>query len=569
MTPDCRITVSLMEEIYSDVPPHGASCQVRARVGETDPTDEEPTMRKWLPLIAVCLGTFMLLVDVTIITVALPDMASDLSATFSSLQWVVDIYALTLAALVMGMGAVADLRGRRLVYVTGLVVFAAASCVSGLAGSTAVLIAARGAQGAGGAAMYATTIALLNSSYQGRDRGTAFGIWGAVSGAAAAAGPILGGLLTESASWRWIFFVNLPVCAAAIIMSLRAFPAGRQASVTAGPGAGAGAPRPAGRLDVPGLVTFTLGAAAITYGLIRAASDGWSSGLVAGMLAGGLGAFGAFILIERRSSTPLLDLALLRRPAFSGILLGALLLNAAAFAYLVYSSLWLQTALGLSPIRAGLEGSAPLSLAAFVVSALIGRFLHASRPRLIIGGGLLLVGAGAFLQARLGATAGATTLLPGLIVAGTGVGLATPVLVSNAMSAVPLRSGGMAAGAVNTARQLGITFGVAIIGSVFSARLASQLGPAHARLAAAVSGGQAREVLAHTPAAQRGGLDLLIRAASASGLDAALQLAGALGLAGAVIVIVMLRRPAAPEAPVPGPLPSAVPSTEPSAVATK
>jgi EmrB/QacA subfamily drug resistance transporter len=499
-------------------------------------------MRKWLPLIAVCLGTFMLLVDVTIITVALPDMAADLSATFTSLQWVVDIYALTLAALVMGMGAVADLRGRRLVYVTGLVVFAAASCVSGLAGSTAVLVAARGAQGAGGAAMYATTIALLNSSYQGRDRGTAFGIWGAVSGAAAAAGPILGGLLTESASWRWIFFVNLPVCAAAIVMSLRAFPAGRSARTS-----DAGVPQPAGRLDVPGLVTFTLGAAAITYGLIRAASDGWGGGLVLGILAGGLGAFGAFILIERRVSAPLLDLSLLRRPAFSGILIGALLLNAAAFAYLVYSSLWLQTSLGLSPIRAGLEGSAPLSLAAFVVSALIGRFLHASRPRLIIGGGLLLVGAGAFLQSRLGAGSGATALLPGLIVAGTGVGLATPVLVSNAMAAVPPQSGGMAAGAVNTARQLGITFGVAIIGSVFSARLASELGPGHARLAAAVSGGQAREVLAHAPAAQRVGLDLLIRAASASGLDAAMQLAGGLGLAGAVAVIVLLRRPAAPE----------------------
>jgi EmrB/QacA subfamily drug resistance transporter len=503
-------------------------------------------MRKWLPLIAVCLGTFMLLVDVTIITVALPDMAADLSATFSSLQWVVDIYALTLAALVMGMGSLADLRGRRLVYVTGLVVFAAASCASGLAGSTAVLIVARGAQGVGGAAMYATTIALLNSSYQGRDRGTAFGIWGAVSGAAAAAGPILGGLLTESASWRWIFFVNLPVCAAAIVMSLRAFPGGRPDSV---------ADR---RLDVPGLVTFTLGAAAITYGLIRAASDGWSGGLVIGMLAGGLAAFGAFALIERRVGAPLLDLALLRRPAFSGILIGALLLSAAAFAYLVYTSLWLQTALGLSPIRAGLEGSAPLSLAAFVVSALIGRFLHASRPRLIIGGGLLLVGAGAFLQARLGAGSGATALLPGLIVAGTGVGLATPVLVSNAMAAVPPQSGGMAAGAVNTARQLGITFGVAIIGSVFSDRLASQLGPAHARLAAAVSGGQAREVLAHAPAGQRAGLDLLIRAASASGLDAALQLAGALGLAGAVIVIVLLRRPAAPQPVAAGPVPSVV-----------
>lgn len=504
-------------------------------------------MRKWLPLIAVCLGTFMLLVDVTIVTVALPDMAVGLSASFSSLQWVVDIYALTLAALLMGMGALADLRGRRRVYVAGLAAFALASCGCGLAGNTAVLIAARGVQGIGGAAMYATTIALLNSAYQGRDRGIAFGIWGAVSGAAAASGPILGGLLTEGASWRWIFFVNLPVCVAAIVMSLRAFTAGR--------------PDQAARLDLPGLAAFTLAAAAATYGLIRAAADGWASPQVISMLVLGAAAFAVFALIERRVSSPLLDLSLLRRPGFAGILIAALLLNAAAFAYLPYSSLWLQTVLGLSPVRAGLAGSAPLSLAAFVVSVLIGRFLHAASPRPIVGGGLLLVGAGALLQAMLSAGSGGNALLPGLIVAGAGVGLATPTLVSNAMSAVPQRSGGMAAAAVNTARQLGFTFGVAIVGSAFSARLASRLqagarlAPGHplrpvlhgglaGRLGPAVSGGQARAVLAHVPAAQRTGLDLLIRAASASGLNAALQLAALLGIAGGIVAIAAIRRPA-------------------------
>src|ERR1700722_3029256 len=157
-------------------------------------------MRKWMPLIAVCLGTFMLLVDVTIVTVALPDMAASLQTSFSALQWVVDIYTLILAALLLGMGAVADLRGRRRLYIAGLTVFALASLGSGLAHNTTMLIAARGVQGIGGAAMYATTIALLSSSYQGRDRGIAFGVWGAVSGAAAAAGPILGGLLTQSLS---------------------------------------------------------------------------------------------------------------------------------------------------------------------------------------------------------------------------------------------------------------------------------------------------------------------------------------------------------------------------------
>jgi EmrB/QacA subfamily drug resistance transporter len=496
-------------------------------------------MRKWMPLIAVCLGTFMLLVDVTIVTVALPDMTVDLAASFSALQWVVDIYTLTLAALLLGLGAVADLRGRRRVYIGGLTVFALASLGSGLAHNTATLIAARGLQGIGGAAMYATTIALLSSSYQGRDRGIAFGVWGAVSGAAAAAGPILGGLLTESLSWRWIFFVNLPVSVVAIMMSRRALAADRRAAGQ--------------RLDVRGLVAFTLGAAAATYGLIRAAADGWTSVATVGLLAAGLAAFAVFTLIESRSSSPLLDLSLFRRPAFSGVMIAALLLNAAAFAYLPYTSLWLQTVLRLSPIKAGLEGSAPLSLAAFVVSALIGRFLHSSNPRWIIGGGMALVGAGALLQATLTATSSGLALIPGLVIAGTGVGLATPTLVSSAMSAVPQRSAGMAAGAVNTARQLGFTFGVAVLGSAFATRVAHVLSTGSARGAGpAVSGGQAQAVLAHVPAAQRDRLDQLVHAASASGLNAALLIAGLLGLAGALVAILTMRRPASAAA---GPAP--------------
>jgi EmrB/QacA subfamily drug resistance transporter len=503
-------------------------------------------MRKWMPLIAVCLGTFMLLVDVTIVTVALPDMAASLSTSFSSLQWVIDIYTLTLAALLLGMGSVADLRGRRRLYIAGLSVFAVASLGSGLAPSPALLIAARGLQGIGGAAMYATTIALLSSSYHGRDRGTAFGIWGAVSGAAAAAGPILGGLLTESLSWRWIFFVNLPVSVVAIAASARAFAPDRPAG--------------AGRLDLPGLVTFTLGAAAATYGLIRAAAAGWTAASTLGLLALALAAFAVFIVIERRARSPLLDLPLFRRPAFCGIMIAALLLNAAAFAYLPYSSLWLQTVLRLSPVRAGLLGSAPLALTAFVVSALIGRFLHASNPRWIIGGGLALVGAGALMQATLTRQSGDLALLPGLIVVGAGVGLATPTLVSSAMAAVPQHSGGMAAGAVNTARQLGFTFGVALLGSIFAARMTAVLTAAGTRssFGPAISGGQARAVLGQVPVAQRGALDQLIHTASAAGLNGSFLLAGLLGIAGSLVAVVTMRRPApaSPQPPV-GPQPPA------------
>ena len=494
-------------------------------------------MRKWAPLAAVCLGTFMLLVDVTIVNVALPDMAVDLHTSFSSLQWVIDSYAVALAALLMGLGSLADLRGRRRVYLAGLAVFAAASLASGLAASPGLLIAARGVQGIGGAAMFATTIALLNASYQGRDRGTAFGVWGAVAGASAAVGPVLGGLLTEALSWRWIFFVNLPVSAVAVALTLAAFGADRRPATA--------------RFDLAGVLAFTAGAAATTFGLVRASSLGWAAGQTIGLIAAGLAAFVIFVLIESRARQPLLQVSLLRRPAFAAVMVAALLLNAAAFAYLAYSSLWLQTVLGLSPVQAGLAGAAPMSLSAFVVSVAIGRFLHAGNPRWIIGGGMVLVGAGALLQAGLGPQSGWPHLVPGLIVAGIGVGLATPTLVSSAMSAVPVHSGGMAAGAVNTMRQLGYAFGIAVLGSVFSARVVHVVTHRSGQpaVAHAITGGQAQRLLAGLPAGQRDAVDQVVHAASAAGLNAAFLLAGALGLAGSLIVVAALRR--APSQPSP------------------
>ncbi|WP_255360450.1 MFS transporter, partial [Frankia sp. EI5c] len=220
-------------------------------------------MRKWLPLVAICLGTFMLLVDITIVTVALPDIAVSLDASFSDLQWVMDIYALALAALLLGVGALADLWGQRRVCLGGLVLFAVASLACGLAPGAGALVAARGLQGIGGAAMFATTMALIASTYRGRDLGVAFGAWGAVNGAAAAVGPVLGGLLTEHLSWRAIFLVNLPLSVVAVALTLAYVTEFR---------------RPSGaRVDLAGTVTFTVSAAALVYGLIRAGEHGWGA----------------------------------------------------------------------------------------------------------------------------------------------------------------------------------------------------------------------------------------------------------------------------------------------------
>ncbi|MEU7725275.1 DHA2 family efflux MFS transporter permease subunit [Streptomyces sp. NPDC040724] len=490
-------------------------------------------MRKWLPLTAVCLGAFMLLVDVTIVTVALPDMAADMASDtstggFSVLQWLMDVYALALAALLLGAGSLADRIGRRRVYLGGLGLFAAASLACGLATGPAELIAFRAVQGIGGAAMFATTMALLSAAYQGRDRGVAFGVWGAVNGAAAAAGPIIGGLLTEQFGWRWIFFINLPVCALAVYVTLKAVAESRD-------------PR-AGRLDLPGMATFTTGAAALTYAVIRVGENGWSSPTTLGLLGLGVAAFGAFVLVELRSSHPMLDLSLFRSPTFVAVMAAGLLLSGAAFSYLMYVSLWLQSAEGMSPVGGGLV-LLPLSAAGFVVAAVAGRLLHGVPPRLTIGGGLLLIGVGALLQAwMLDAGDGWSALVPGLLVTGVGVGAATPALAATAMGAVAPARAGMAGGALNTARQLGTALGIAVLGAVFHAGLRSGLGEGGRELAEPLASGGAGRLLAEAPAgAARETLTGLVEAAFASGLRETFLASAAMGLAGALAVFLLLR----------------------------
>src|SRR4051794_26448373 len=317
----------------------------------------------------------MLLIDVTIVNVALPDMATDLGTSFSQLQWVVDVYALALAALVLGAGSLADLYGRRWLYLIGLVLFAVASLASGLAPNAGSLIVARGIQGIGGAIMFATTIALINTSYEDRDRGTAFGVWGAVVGASAALGPILGGALTEL-SWRWIFLVNLPVCVLAVALTLMAVEEARQPN----------APRP----DVQGIVLFTLGAGAVVFGLVRAAADGWGRAQAWGPIAGGLVVLAIWVVVELRRRAPMLDVRLFRSRSFSGIMLGALVLNGAAFAELIYISLWVQSIGGLSPLQAGCV-FIPLSVLSFGVAGGGGGWVEALPPRVGPGGGPVVV----------------------------------------------------------------------------------------------------------------------------------------------------------------------------------
>ncbi|WP_329125440.1 MFS transporter [Streptomyces sp. NBC_01465] len=479
-------------------------------------------MVKWGPLVAVCLGTFMLLLDVSIVIVALPDMAGSLGASLSDLQWVIDIYALALAALLLGAGAAADVTGRRRMYVAGTGFFALASLACGLATGPAMLIAMRTLQGMGAAGMLATTLSLLGAAYQGRDRSFALGIWGAVSGGAAALGPILGGALTQALDWRWIFFVNLPVSVVAIWLTLRTVSESRGASGR--------------RVDWAGTAAFAVFAGALTFAVVRAGEDGWGSGRTVATLAVAVLALAAFVAVERRAAQPLLDLSLLRRPSFVVVMVAAMAFNAGAFGVFPYLSIWLQTLIGMSPVKAGLA-LAPLAASAFVVAAVGGRLLHGTPHRYLIGGGLVLIGGGTLGQAVLGAGSDWTALVAGLTVSGFGVGLVSPALGGAALASVPAHSAGMAGGAVNTARQLGYALGVAVFGTVLTSRMAHEL-DGSSRAAHALAGGGASALRPGIP-------DRVLHTAFASGLNTTLLVAGAVAVVAGCAVLLFLRAPAA------------------------
>ncbi|MFL4490793.1 MFS transporter [Streptomyces sp. VTCC 41912] len=476
---------------------------------------------KWWPLVAITLGNFMLLVDVTIVNTALPRIADGLGASFSSLQWVMDSYALALAALLMVAGSAADLYGRRRLYIGGLALFALASLACGLAPGADLLVAARVVQGIGAAAMFATNTPLLMAAYQGRDRGVAFGVWGGTSGAAAAVGPVLGGMLTEWTDWRAIFLVNLPLTAIAIWLTLRHV--------------GESYGDRGARIDWPGAGSFTLCAGALTYGLMRGGEHGWTeTGTLVALAVAAL-ALLVFVVVERRTAGPLLDLRLLRRPSFAVLMLAALLMQAAAFPYLTFVGLWTQDVLGLSPIGAGLAVT-PMALMSLLVGVFGGRALQRLSPQLPLGIGVLLIGAGALLHvALLGSGASWPALVPGLAVSGLGIGAAMPVLVSAALGAAPPQRAGMASGAVNTFRQLGFAFGIAVLGTVFGTAL---------RDSGASSGGRA--------ALADGYL---------SGLRDITLLSGLAALATGLLVLAVVRRAPRTDGGRPGGAPSGAPSS--------
>jgi EmrB/QacA subfamily drug resistance transporter len=484
------------------------------------------TQKRWT-LIAVCVATFMLLLDVSVVNVALPSIRRDLHASFSDLQWLVDAYALSLAAFVLTSGSLADRLGRRRVFTAGLVVFTVASAVCALSTGPTMLNCARALQGAGGAAMFAVSLALLAQEFRGRERAAATSVYGAVIAAAIAAGPLVGGALTTAFGWQSIFVINIPIGIAALVITFRHVVESRDPT--------------AGGVDWGGTVCFSAANALLVLALIRGNEDGWGSAAVLGSLIAAALLLGSFVAIESRVVQPLLPLRYFRNHAFTGTQIAAFAVSASMFALYLYITLYIQNILGHTALETGLI-YLPSTIVSLAVAGGTAALMARVAPRALLTAGLAITGLGMAVMSGRADGDTWTALLPGFVLAGIGVGLLNPVIANLALSTVPEEHSGVASGINDTFRQVGIATGVAGLGAVFLARATHRIaellpGTSHARaetLAQVVSG-------AGLPAGAPARVVAATREGFLSALNEVLLLGAGVAIAGAALTLLLVR----------------------------
>jgi EmrB/QacA subfamily drug resistance transporter len=409
--------------------------------------------RKWFSLAAVSFGLFMIMLDNTVVNVALPAIQRDLGADLSELQWVVTGYALTFAALMLIGGKVADAYGRRRIFVLGIVVFTIASLWCGLADSGEMLIAARVVQGAGAALMNPATLSIIAAAFPAHQRGTAIGIWAGVSALALAIGPLVGGLITQHIDWSWIFFVNVPVGVLAVAASYLFIDETRDATHV--------------RLDVPGLATSAVGLFTLTYALIEANTYGWGSTRILGSFAVAVVALVAFVLLERHQRAPMLPLELFRNGTYTGANLVVLLVALAMFGVFFFLSLYMQNILGYSAVQTG-AAFLPLTILIILLSPPAGKLSDRVGSRVLVTTGMTLIAVQLLLFSRLDETASFWNLLPGLLIGGAGMALTMTPSAAAATRGVPVDKAGVGSAVLNAARQVGGSLGIAVMGAIFA-----------------------------------------------------------------------------------------------------
>ncbi len=419
--------------------------------------------RKWLTLAAVAFGLFMIMLDNTVVNVALPSIQRDLRADLSELEWIVTGYALTFASLMLIGGKLADLLGRRLIFVVGLAIFTLASLACGLAGSGEVLIGARVCQGVGAALMNPATLSIIAATFPPHQRGMAIGIWAGVSALALAIGPLVGGLITEHIDWSWVFFINVPVGALGIAASFVFIRESRDESEEQ-------------RLDLPGLLTSGLGLFALTYGLIEGNSYGWTSARILGSFAVAAVALVAFVLLETRQRLPMLDLSLFRSGTFAGANLVVLLVALAMFGVFFFVSLYMQNILGYSAVQAG-AAFLPMTVLIILVAPLAGRTSDRIGSRWLMTAGMLLVGTQLVYFSRLGIDSTFWNLLPGLLIGGVGMSLVMTPSAAAAVRSVPVDKSGVGSAVLNAARQVGGSMGIAVLGAIIASQAGGERTP--------------------------------------------------------------------------------------------
>jgi EmrB/QacA subfamily drug resistance transporter len=492
--------------------------------------------RKWWTLAAMCFALFMIMLDNTVVNVALPSIQADLGASISGLEWTVNAYTLTFAVLLVTAGRLGDIFGRRRMFIFGVTLFATSSAAIGFAPSQALLVAGRAVQGVGAAFMMPATLSIITNAFPAHERGKAIGTWAGVSGLALALGPVVGGALTEYVSWRAIFFLNVPVAVGAVAVTLFAAHESRDETVER-------------TVDFLGIGTVSLGLTALVLALVEGNSWGWGSTEIVGLFAVATAAVAAFVLVERHGRAPMVQFEFFRSRTFFATNAIAFIVTFAMLAMFFFLALYLQNILGYSALEAGIR-FLPSTLLVIVAAPIAGRLTDRIGPRPLLVTGLLLVALALYMQTHIDADSSyAGLLLPSFMIMGLGIGITMSPMTTAAMNSVVREKAGVASGILSMNRMIGGTFGVAVLGALFQAITRSHMEDALA--STPIPAGQ-RERLAESigTAADKApaGLDPALaeqvtrsaRNAFVDALASALTVSMAVALAGAVVAALFI-----------------------------